>query len=135
MPQIEDKQSILPPLPKRGHHNTRQDPLNTTIRLEQVDGAPSHIPAPAPSHISAHIKIPNMFLQSSSIGLSPVKVSSLNGLGAMVWHYGRTDVRRDGQGYHNIPAFSSKNAGITTNRTTQEKAPQRAVTGPYKEQT
>ena len=30
-------------------------------RSEQVDGAPSHIPAPAPSHISLHIKIPNAF--------------------------------------------------------------------------
>ena len=44
------------------------------LKLEQVDGEPSHIPAPAPSHISVHIKIPNAFLQSSSIGLSPVKV-------------------------------------------------------------
>ena len=26
-------------------------------KLEQVDGAPSHIPTPAPSHISMHIKI------------------------------------------------------------------------------
>ena len=37
---------------------------------------PSHIPTPALSHISAHIKIPNVFLQSSSIGLLPVIVSS-----------------------------------------------------------
>ena len=28
------------------------------FKLEQVDGAPSHIPAPAPAHISLHIKIP-----------------------------------------------------------------------------
>ena len=47
----------------------------TRKKLEQVDGAPSHIPTP--SHISTHIKIPNVFLQSSSIGLSPVKFSSL----------------------------------------------------------
>ena len=45
------------------------------IKLEQVDGAPSHIPAPAPSHISVHNKIPNTSLQSSSIGLLPVTVS------------------------------------------------------------
>ena len=32
-------------------------------------------PAPVPSHISVHIKIPNAFLQSSSIGLLPVTVS------------------------------------------------------------
>ena len=38
-------------------------------KLEQVDGVPSHIPAPAASHISMHIKIPNAFLQSSSISL------------------------------------------------------------------
>ena len=36
---------------------------------------------------------------------------SLNGLGAMVWHYRRMDVRTDG-GYHNIPAFSPKSLGI-----------------------
>ena len=35
--------------------------------LEQVDGVPLHI--------SAHIKIPHVFLQSSSIELLPVKVS------------------------------------------------------------
>ena len=28
------------------------------FKLEQVDGAPSHIPAPAQAHISLHIKIP-----------------------------------------------------------------------------
>ena len=44
------------------------------IKLEQLDGEPSHIPAPVPSHISMHIKIPNVFLQSSSIRLSPLKV-------------------------------------------------------------
>ena len=43
-------------------------------KLEQVDGELSHMPAPSPSHISVHIKIPTAFLQSSSIGLSPVKV-------------------------------------------------------------
>ena len=41
--------------------------------LEQVDGVPSHIPAP--SHISMHIEIPNAFLQFSSRGLLPVTVS------------------------------------------------------------
>ena len=35
----------------------------------------SHIRAPAPSHISAHIKVPNAFLHPSSIGLLPVTVS------------------------------------------------------------
>ena len=44
-------------------------------KLDQVDGAPSHIPVPAPWHISTHIVIPNTFLQSSAIGLSPVTVS------------------------------------------------------------
>ena len=44
-------------------------------KLEQVDGAPSHILAPAPSHIYVHNKIPNALLQSSSIGLLPVTVS------------------------------------------------------------
>ena len=44
------------------------------LKLEQVDGAPSHIHVPAPSQISVHIKISNAFLQSSFIGLSPVKV-------------------------------------------------------------
>ena len=44
-------------------------------KLEQVDGAPSHITLPAPSHISLHIKIPNVFLQFSSIGLLPVPVT------------------------------------------------------------
>ena len=48
--------------------------ISMYLKLEQVDGEPSHIPVPAPSHISVHIKIPNAFLQSSSIGLSPVKV-------------------------------------------------------------
>ena len=47
------------------------------IELEQVDGTPSHIPAPAPSHISVHIKIPNAFLQSTSIGLLPVSFKIL----------------------------------------------------------
>ena len=28
---------------------------------------------------------------------------------------GRTDGRRDGRGFHNIPAFSSKSAGIKNN--------------------
>ena len=28
------------------------------VKLEQVDGMPSHIPAPAPSHIYVHIRIP-----------------------------------------------------------------------------
>ena len=42
-------------------------------KLEQVDGASSHMPAPW--HISVHIKIPNAFLQSSFIGLLPVTVS------------------------------------------------------------
>ena len=36
--------------------------LDTNIKIEQVDGAPSHIPAPVPSCISLHIKIPNAFL-------------------------------------------------------------------------
>ena len=42
-------------------------------------------PGPAPRGYM-YIKVLNVFLQSSSIGLSPVKVhdSSLNGLGAMV---------------------------------------------------
>ena len=35
----------------------------------------AHIPAPAPSHISVHIEIPNAFLQSSSTGLLSVTVS------------------------------------------------------------
>ena len=54
--------------------------INTIIiqeKLEQVDGAQSHIPAPAPAHISVHIKIPNAFLQSSSIGLLPVSFKIL----------------------------------------------------------
>ena len=33
-------------------------------KLEQVDGAPSHVSMPAPTHISAHIKIPDAFLQA-----------------------------------------------------------------------
>ena len=45
------------------------------LELEQVNGATSHIPMPASSHISRNIKIPNAFLQSSSIGLLPVTVS------------------------------------------------------------
>ena len=36
--------------------------IKSQILLEQVDGAPSHIPMPVPSHISVHIKIPNAFL-------------------------------------------------------------------------
>ena len=60
---------------------TRQYPLkyfedcwqDYRTELEQVDWEPSHIPAPAPSHISGHIKIPITFLQSSSTGLSLVK--------------------------------------------------------------
>ena len=44
--------------------------IKSQILLEQVDGAPlhiptpvpSHIPTPVPSHISVHIKIPNAFL-------------------------------------------------------------------------
>ena len=59
---------------------TSESPLSYRIMLilflEEVDGVPSHISAQAPSHISAHIKIPNVFLlQSSSIGLLPVTVS------------------------------------------------------------
>ena len=190
-----------------------------TAKIEQVDGAPSHIPASTLSHISAHIKIPNAFLQSSSTGLLPVTVSrfylkkprrscvtikektqnptfwplvtprhaprqyvctivfysslpliwyakwlslykmdfetfgakspapwpcrpeviskfrvcfssphsyghrlwkfrdsSLNGLGALAWHYRWTYGGTDGRGYHNIPAFSSKSVGITKKR-------------------
>ena len=46
----------------------------------QVDGAPSHIPAPAPSHISMHIKITNAFLQSSSIQFQGSRSKSLSGV-------------------------------------------------------
>ena len=49
---------------------------------------------PAPS---GYIKIPNLFVQSSSTGLLPVNIreSSLNGLGAKMWHYRRTNGRTD----------------------------------------
>ena len=70
-------------------------------------------PGPAPW---GYIKIMNMFLQSSFLGLSPVKVSRFylkwskrNGVTL------QTDVRPDGrtdEGYHNIPVFSSNSAGI-----------------------
>ena len=59
-----------------------------------------------------HIKIPNVFLRPSSIGLWKFWDFSLNGLGAMVWHYRQTYVRTIAR-YHNIPAFTPKSAGIT----------------------
>ena len=70
-------------------------------------------PLGPPPH-RGYIKIPNVFLQFLSIGyrLWKFSISSLNGLGAMVWHYRRTDGQTDGRGYHNIPTFSSKSAGI-----------------------
>ena len=68
-----------------------------------------HIPpGPVPR---GYIKIMNVFLQSSSTGLSPVKVSSLNGLGAMAWHYRRTDVQMDGRGITISPLFLQKAPG------------------------
>ena len=42
--------------------NSETQKLIMQKELEQVDSAPSHIPAPAPSLISLHIKIPNAFL-------------------------------------------------------------------------
>ena len=70
-----------------------------------------------PAAPRGYIKISNVFLQSSSIGLSPVKVSesSLNDIEAMVWYYRRTDRWTAGRtwgGYNNIPVFSSKRAEI-----------------------
>ena len=54
---------------KKQLHN-KQNLGQNNMELEQVDGTPSHIPVPAPSHISLHIKIPNVFLQSSFIGIT-----------------------------------------------------------------
>ena len=54
------------------HFQSIRDIWKNNFKLEQVDSTPSHIPAPAPSHISLHIKIPNVFFQSLSIGLLPV---------------------------------------------------------------
>ena len=80
--------------------------------------APTPPPGPAPR---GYIKIPNVFRQSSSIGLwgyclwkfrdSSLKWSRSNGVTF------QTVGRTDGRGYHNIPAFSSKSAGIITNET------------------
>ena len=57
-------------------------------------------PGPAPR---GHMKIPNVFLQSSSIGL--LWEYSLNGLGAMVSHYGRTGRGGGGGGVLQYPRF------------------------------
>ena len=72
-------------------HNLRFDMWHDYVCTTWIlDPSGPHPPGPAHR---GHIKIPNMFLQSSSIGLSPLKVSRfyLNGLRAMVWHYRRTE--------------------------------------------
>ena len=66
-----------------------------------------------------YIKIPNVFLQSSSLGLYRLWKfwdSSLNGLGAMVWHYrrtyGRPAGRTDGRmGVSQYPRFFFEKRG------------------------
>ena len=62
----------------------------------QVDGAPSHIPAPAPSHISMHIKITNAFLQSSSIQFQGSRSKSLS---RVVWQSHKKKKKKDPKSY------------------------------------
>ena len=90
----------------------QQDYVCTYVCSEDFGPIGATHPWPCPPR--GYIKILPILLQSTFIGLSPVnfRYSSLNGLGAIVWHYRRTYGRTD-DGYQNIPACSSKSAGIT----------------------
>ena len=67
-------------------------------------------PGPVPrGHIKIRMCSPSPHPQGYR--LWKFRDSSINGLGTMMWHYRRTYVRTDG-GYHDIPAFSPKSAGI-----------------------
>ena len=94
-------------------HNLRFDMQHGYVCIKLIlDPSGPHPPWPCPKG-SSKFRMCSSSPHPYGYHLWKFWESSLNGLGAMVWHYRWTDGQTD-RGYKNIPSFSSKSVGIIT---------------------